>query len=401
MLDLESFQPRPELEPQVDNEDQLSTCFKSTLAYAGHSGRRLLRISRGVPRRKIMIRGASTTGVVFSSPGETPSTTLNLSQLSDSGGAVMRPCTRERWKKSKCCARKCRRCKSVCLKMFLVTVNFIFMVSGWALLTLGIWIQLNHNNHTLSFIFSSNPTNPTVVIERIPFALVGVGMLVTVTSFLGCCGACTENVCFLSFYAVFISLMVITEVVFGFTIGSLREGFSQQLTASMAYQLRNQYNKTAVLPNVTALEINQMTIAWDTLQSKMNCCGVLSPRDYMHTSWFNNSKDTEGVFVPRSCCIVSGSNTRHAGNQNDKVNYCQVEALIFKVNNNDSVAFLHTQGCQPMVMKMFEGHLSKSTFLLVCLICVQFVDLVLSCILMSWVKKKQSEYWWCEDDDCA
>ena len=31
----------------------------------------------------------------------------------------------------------------------------------------------------------------------------------------------------------------------------------------------------------------------------------------------------------------------------------------------------------------------------------QCLDLVLACVLMSWVKKKQSDYWWGADADCA
>ena len=30
---------------------------------------------------------------------------------------------------------------------------------------------------------------------------------------------------------------------------------------------------------------------------------MLGPQDYMNSSWFNRTEDSDGVFVPMSCCV--------------------------------------------------------------------------------------------------
>ena len=42
------------------------------------------------------------------------------------------------------------------------------------------------------------PSSP-VVVDDLPFIFVAVGLLLSVVSFLGCCGACADSVCFMAF----------------------------------------------------------------------------------------------------------------------------------------------------------------------------------------------------------
>ena len=42
------------------------------------------------------------------------------------------------------------------------------------------------------------PSSP-VVVDDLPLILVAVGLLLSVVSFLGCCGACADSVCFMAF----------------------------------------------------------------------------------------------------------------------------------------------------------------------------------------------------------
>jgi len=45
---------------------------------------------------------------------------------------------------------------------------------------------------------SDVPSSP-VVVDDLPFIFVAVGILLGVVSFLGCCGACADSVCFMAF----------------------------------------------------------------------------------------------------------------------------------------------------------------------------------------------------------
>jgi len=41
------------------------------------------------------------------------------------------------------------------------------------------------------------PASPILTIDQLPAAVIAVGGCVAVLSFLGCCGACFESICFL------------------------------------------------------------------------------------------------------------------------------------------------------------------------------------------------------------
>jgi len=76
------------------------------------------------------------------------------------------------------------------------------------------------------------------------------------------------------------------------------------------------------------------------LAVQLNCCGVEGPQDYVHSSWFNHTRDLDGIFVPRSCCapVSRRSVTMLVINEN----FCQVAAILYPVSLNES-NFLFTQ----------------------------------------------------------
>ena len=72
-------------------------------------------------------------------------------------------------------------------------------LAGWALVGCGLWIHIFQESLLIGVLLKDNPTAPLVVIDRVPVTLIGCGAVIVVIGFLGCCGACTESVCFLGF----------------------------------------------------------------------------------------------------------------------------------------------------------------------------------------------------------
>jgi len=70
---------------------------------------------------------------------------------------------------------------------------------------------------------------------------------------------------------------------------------------------------------------------------QLNCCGVEGPQDYMHSSWYNHTRDLDGVFVPRSCCAIVLRRSVLTINEN----YCQVDAILYPFSHNEST-YLYT-----------------------------------------------------------
>jgi hypothetical protein len=72
-------------------------------------------------------------------------------------------------------------------------------IGGWSLVVFAIWIHINGDSFYFWPLFRDNPTSPVIVIDQIPIIFAIVGLLFAITSFLGCCGACADSVCFLGF----------------------------------------------------------------------------------------------------------------------------------------------------------------------------------------------------------
>ena len=73
----------------------------------------------------------------------------------------------------------------------------------------------------------------------------------------------------------------------------------------------------------------------------MHCCGADGPQDYMFSSWFNHTKDFDGLFVPVSCCVLSNSDLEEPVVKDESL--CQVEAILVKQATKQPITHLNTQ----------------------------------------------------------
>ena len=82
---------------------------------------------------------------------------------------------------------------------------YALQVCGWSMVGLGVWLHINQDSFFYTSLLKGNPATgigPVIVFENIPFILMGVGGFLSAMSFLGCCGACAESICFLGFVSV-------------------------------------------------------------------------------------------------------------------------------------------------------------------------------------------------------
>lgn len=67
-----------------------------------------------------------------------------------------------------------------------------------SLVVVGIWVYIDIDSRLYMELLHSLPAvGPLVVVDRLPALFVAVGACMAVLGFLGCCGACTDSVCFL------------------------------------------------------------------------------------------------------------------------------------------------------------------------------------------------------------
>ena len=75
---------------------------------------------------------------------------------------------------------------------------------------------------------------------------------------------------------------------------------------------------------------------------QLNCCGATGPQDYMHSAWFNHTRDFTGVFVPSTCChLLAPADPRRPRVKDE--NICQVEAIVIQSETDQPITQLHTK----------------------------------------------------------
>ncbi|CAH1182540.1 unnamed protein product, partial [Phyllotreta striolata] len=163
-----------------------------------------------------------------------------------------------------------KSCETSVIKYALFIFNLFFAVSGIGLIIAGALILSDIDE--FGHFFEGKISAPAVV-------LIVAGCIVFFVAFLGCYGALRESYYMLIGFAVCLLVIFIVEFAVGIAAATYKSQFQGVLKESMARSLGN-------------YEANKADkVAWDTLQSKLECCGVDGPTDWKRR--------------PDSCCASS------------------------------------------------------------------------------------------------
>jgi len=159
------------------------------------------------------------------------------------------------------------------IKIFLCLLNFVFAITGLALIALGAYVKIEAENY-LDFLGNSYVTTPILFII--------VGAIIFVIAFFGCCGTCSESSCMIYTYACLLIVVIIVEVGAGVAAYMLKDDLKQALSHNMKLAMDN-YSKEGY---------GGVNKTWDFVQGELECCGVANATDWIDK--FN--------LIPDSCC---------------------------------------------------------------------------------------------------
>jgi len=165
-------------------------------------------------------------------------------------------------------------CESL-VKYILFLFNFVFAITGLALIGLGAYVKIQAD-HYLDFVGTGYVNTPIFIII--------VGLVIFVIAFFGCCGACKESPCMMYTYAVILCFILIAEVGAGIAAYILKGALKEEVTKNMKVGMQNY--KTDGHDGVTQ--------TWDLVQHDLKCCGVEGPGDWANTTY---------THTPDSCCV--------------------------------------------------------------------------------------------------
>nr|CAX78873.1 CD63 antigen [Schistosoma japonicum] len=144
-----------------------------------------------------------------------------------------------------------------CLKSCVFILNIICLLCSLVLIGAGAYVEVK---------FSQYEANLHKVWQAAPIAIIVVGVVILIVSFLGCCGAIKENVCMLYMYAFFLIVLLIAQLVAAIVAVVYKDKIDDEINTLMTGALEN--------PN------EEITATMDKIQTSFHCCGVKGPDDY-------------------------------------------------------------------------------------------------------------------------
>ncbi|KAI3357737.1 hypothetical protein L3Q82_016141 [Scortum barcoo] len=226
-----------------------------------------------------------------------------------------------------------------CVKFLLFFFNFIFWLCGLALIVVGILVQVAL--HSTFMIRDASASGA-------PIVLIGVGVVIFLIAFFGCCGAWKENYCMVTTFAILLSLVIIIEIAAAIAGYVFRGKLSTVVQDSLTDMISKYNNSSAEF---------QETV--DQLQEDLKCCGVNSSSD-----WRNFRPD--GNSVPDSCCV---NVTKSCG--------------IGSMTNPTKV---YQKGCHDAVEALLKKNIQWVIVAALVIAFLQITGIVLACVLMRGIR---------------
>jgi len=270
-------------------------------------------------------------------------------------------------------------CCSTFAKYILVFFNILFVVVGAVLAGVGIWalVDSDFGHHIRAATISDASSDSLVWGSAV--TLIVVGVLVFLIAFFGCFGACNENPCCLTTYAVIVGILFGIQVLAGIMAFVFKNQIMDQLTGSMNATVHDLYGQEGY---------SEGTESWDFMQRSFGCCGAIDgPSEWADSKWYNQQEDPSHV-VPVSCCVLTNQN---------KFNEKPVpvnETLCYQaVSNSTSVEkvddYVHTQGCEPQLRDWIVSNAEILGGVAFGLAFIQLFGMIFACCVL---KGARSEY---------
>ncbi|KAE8738707.1 hypothetical protein FOCC_FOCC015803, partial [Frankliniella occidentalis] len=155
----------------------------------------------------------------------------------------------------------------------------VLQVTGLVLLSIGAAIKAAYYGYHV-FLDDAYFSAPNL--------LIAVGLIILLVSFLGCCGAVKENHCMIVSYIALLILIFILELSGGIAGYVCRDKVEEVLKEKLTESMINYGDPK-----------DPVTKLWNTIQSKFECCGAESYKDWLKPPV---AKTTNATNVPVSCC---------------------------------------------------------------------------------------------------
>ncbi|KAK6300675.1 hypothetical protein J4Q44_G00287730, partial [Coregonus suidteri] len=184
-----------------------------------------------------------------------------------------------------------KMCCSGFLKIMMFIFNGAIFLAGVAILAVGVWVKVDSGS--LLGVLDNIEDAPAELgqLANVAYLLIGVGVVLLIMGFLGCCGAMKESRCMLMLFFIIILIIFIAEVagcilvlVFQPLAKEILEDLSEKVVASIKKDYGND---------------GSLTSLWNGTMEQFKCCGFRNYTDFDGSPFQGNP--TISVY-PLTCC---------------------------------------------------------------------------------------------------
>ncbi|MCJ8729760.1 hypothetical protein PDJAM_G00110360 [Pangasius djambal] len=170
-------------------------------------------------------------------------------------------------------------------KVMMVVYNLLILVGGSGLIAVGFWMRLSGDvlGSNVLGVFSINAAYTI----KVDIFFIGVGIIMVLLGFLGCCGAKKESKCLLIMFFSIIVIIFISELTIGLFALAYSSYIGKFLRSWGRPVLQDQYGRDFHFTNL-----------WNMTMTKLHCCGFDNYTDFIGSYY---SKHYGEIYHP-SCC---------------------------------------------------------------------------------------------------
>ncbi|TRY73046.1 hypothetical protein TCAL_03336 [Tigriopus californicus] len=191
-----------------------------------------------------------------------------------------------------------------CLKFLVFVVNFLFWLFGLGVMAVSLWLLFDQQLYLQSI--GAHQTDYYIG----TYIILGIGGIMTLVGFLGCCGAWKESTWMLGTFFILLIFIFIGEIAVGALIYLQEAPYKDVISRSVEATVKRKYHS-----NSTAT-----TQTFDLIQEGLRCCGHNEPLDWARSVYNGHSQDqlreigiphnsktptNNGITIfniPESCC---------------------------------------------------------------------------------------------------
>ncbi|XP_062387412.1 tetraspanin-1-like [Sardina pilchardus] len=183
-------------------------------------------------------------------------------------------------------------CCSGLLKILMFIVNGAIFLGGAGLLGVGVWVTLDLDSMLGFLKFLDHIEDAPAELKQLAnvgYLLIGLGTVLALIGFLGCCGVIMEKRWMLLTFFIIVLIIFIVEVAVAVVLIMFKpmvENHLQDIEVKVAASVEKTYGADEAL-----------TTLWNTTMDKLKCCGYSNYTDFTGSPFVK----TSGLYPPECC----------------------------------------------------------------------------------------------------